>query len=136
ELELELLLRTGQAEKARVWLLPEHAEPLGEATYHWLRVQALAAVGDYAAAREEFSGPNVGRQDPDQVRSALAATVAEAVLDGWPGGNLWPDVVGRTLAGDDYLNRLRVLTVDLRRVAEATAIRGLLAREEGDVGAA
>ena len=50
EMELDLLLRTGLADKARDWMDPEQKASLGDSAYYLLRTQALAATGDYAAA--------------------------------------------------------------------------------------
>src|SRR5262249_49376401 len=51
-LELQLLLETGRAKEVREWTDPGQKEVLG-ASYHWLRIQALAAEGDYALAEDE-----------------------------------------------------------------------------------
>src|SRR5262249_26793163 len=46
-LQLELMLGTGRARDVRDWTAPEQKAALGSA-YHWLRAQAMAALGEYA----------------------------------------------------------------------------------------
>src|SRR5262249_34208363 len=53
-LGLDLLLKTGRLRDVLDWPAePEQQEALGDASYHWLRAQALAAAGDYGPAQKE-----------------------------------------------------------------------------------
>jgi hypothetical protein len=49
-MELDLLLGVGRAAEAGEWLAEEHRATLGVSAYDWLRVQAAAGEGNYAAA--------------------------------------------------------------------------------------
>ena len=134
-LELELLVRTGRAKEVRDWTATEHQEALGP-MYHWLRVQALAATGDYALAEIECNalasdGPSGSR--PGQVIAVLAG---QSVCDG-------NRTIGSVCGGawdafrqSDFRGRLRQLLAVIRRQADAITLRGLLQLEVGETEAA
>jgi tetratricopeptide (TPR) repeat protein len=130
-LELELLVRTGRAKEVRDWTAPEHQEALGP-MYHWLRIQALAATGDYALAQVECNelateGPSGSRH-----RQVMAALVGQSVCEGnrtigsMGGGAL--DAFRQA----DFRIRLRQLLAAIRREADAITLRGLLQLEVGE----
>jgi tetratricopeptide (TPR) repeat protein len=137
-LELELLLRTGRAKDVWEWTSPEHKAALG-ASYHWLRVQALAARGDYALAREECNrlapagapGPHGSEGVP--LREIMAGMIGQMVLDEQPGGRCPPDLLRRARSRYEFQSRIRELAKSLRLGADVTVLRGLLALEEGAV---
>jgi len=52
DLELKLLLITGQTEKVRSWMEPRQEELLD--AYHWNKLQLAAAIGNYADADGEL----------------------------------------------------------------------------------
>jgi tetratricopeptide (TPR) repeat protein len=131
-LELELLLRTGQPEKVRDWLEPEHEGALGTAVYRWLRVQAYAATGNYAAAQDEITR-STDWPEPGSVRDALAVMIGQAVVGSWPGKNHLPDIISRTLGRYNYVVWLEEFVQKLQTQADVMAMRGLLALEEGDI---
>lgn len=133
-LELDLLLRTGRAADVRDWTSTEFKGSLGAAGYHWLRTQALAAVGEYAAADAELTELS-GRGEPDPARTArvLAALVGRAVLDGQPTGPGLPDLLSRSLARFEVESGVGQAIAELARRADAFALRGLLALEAGEV---
>ena len=54
QMQLDLMLQSGRAFEVRAWLEPEHETVLGFEPYHWLRVHAAAACGDYAEADAEL----------------------------------------------------------------------------------
>ena len=53
ELERDLLLRTGRPADVLEWTTPEVRGSLRDLSYHWLRSQALIALGDYDEADAE-----------------------------------------------------------------------------------
>ncbi|MFO0845797.1 MAG: hypothetical protein U0797_26010 [Gemmataceae bacterium] len=133
-LELDLLLRTGGADAVLDWTTEEFQGSLGAAGYHWLRAQALAAVGGYAAADAELAeltGP--GRPTPERTAGALATLVGRAVLDEQPAGLGLPDLLLRVLARHDFQSSVGQATAELARRADAFTLRGLLALEAGEV---
>jgi tetratricopeptide (TPR) repeat protein len=54
EIELKLLLNTGQAGKARDWLMPEHEQQLGTSQYYLIQGQIEAALGNFEQAEKAF----------------------------------------------------------------------------------
>ncbi len=131
-LELELLLRTGRAWDVRDWTKPEQKAALGATQYHWLRAQALAALGDYARAEEELEELGQG-EEPWQARQGMALLIGEAILGGGPAGASWFDLPWRARGRMQAFNRIATLTAGLKRWANANVIRGLLALEQGAV---
>jgi tetratricopeptide (TPR) repeat protein len=133
-LELNLLLRTGRVREVRDWTRPSQASALGgAANYHWLRAQALAALGEYALAEEECEqmAEAVRGAEPAQLRDRMALRVGEEVLDELPLGLAWPHptvrVMGRLLCYQQLAENATRLMED----ASANVFRGLLALEEG-----
>lgn len=132
-MELELQLRTGRADKVRDWTDPEQKASLGATSYHWLRAQALAAVGDYALAQEEceqLSSEGRGRE-ASQPREAMAGLIGQLILDEQPVGASVPDLLLHTLGRAKFQSRVAGLAKGLRDDANANVFRGLLALEEG-----
>lgn len=134
-LELELLLGTGRAKDVWDWILPEHRDTLGMKPYHWLRIQSLAALGDYTSAQEECSQLAVaGRGDaPGGPREVMALLVGRAILEEQPGAESLPRLHQRAVRRFEFDNRIAGLTQNLRQEADVTVLRGLLALEEGAV---
>jgi tetratricopeptide (TPR) repeat protein len=125
-MELELLLRTGRAREVREWIAPEQEPALGPARYHWLRVQALAAGGDYAAAEEECDQlAAVARGEGRPARALIAVLAAGEVLRAGP-----PlPTVGHLVVLSH--GRIAGIVNQLRDEANAHTFRGLLALEQG-----
>jgi tetratricopeptide (TPR) repeat protein len=135
-LELELLLRTGRVKDVRDWTDPDHQSALGP-RYHWLRAQALAASGEYAAAQDECRLLGAGDLTaPGGPRAVLAVVVGQAALDEQPGAGGLGWLIGRALPRADYDRRVTGLTREIQRAADASVLRGLIALEAGDVGEA
>jgi hypothetical protein len=137
-LELELLLRTGRAAEVRDWTSPEHQEKVGEEFYHWTRIQALAAVGDYAQAEDELAllaaGGNV--KDGGSKRVVAALAIGQAILNQQPGAES-PWRMGWLARGRvEFSNRLGTLAAAMRQEADWSTLRGLLALEEGEIAEA
>ncbi len=138
QLELNLLLRTGRAADVRDWTAAEFKGSLGAAGYHWVRAQALAALGDYAAADAELAelaaeeGPL-----PNRAIELAAMLAGRAVLNEQPAGHDGlPAAITRALARFDFQAAVQQLTARLAGQADAAVFRGLLALESGAVGRA
>ena len=136
-LELELFLRTGRARETRDWTSPEQQAALG-ANYNWLRARALAATGSYDLARLECTQhASEGEELPGNgPRFVAAVSVVQSILDGHrtidhPGSAAWT-----AFAQAAFRNRLTQMLSRIRREADATALRGLLALEAGDTRSA
>jgi hypothetical protein len=137
-LELELLLMTGRANDVRMWTDPTQAPALGMASYHWLRARARAALGEYKSAEEECALTAVSgrRSDDADPRQQMALMIGRLILaeSSWTGSVV--DLIRRATVEGGFLERVEELADALRREANATVIRGLLALEEGEVGEA
>jgi hypothetical protein len=136
ELELTLLLRTGRARDVRDWTTdPKQTAALGERTYHALRAQALAALGDYAAAEEEYARRGAGARSQGQEgpRGAMALTVGQAMLHEEPPGPA-PQLPWRGLRQIEFRSRVAGIARRLRQEADVAVLRGLLLLEEGEIG--
>jgi tetratricopeptide (TPR) repeat protein len=133
-MELDLLLRTGRVREVIEWTESgEHQGALGP-TFHWMRAQALAAAGEYARAHEEYRRlAGEATQADGGPRPVMAALVAQAVLDGQPGVGGLGWLFGRALPRADFEPQVTSLAGQLRRAADATTLRGLLALEAGEV---
>jgi hypothetical protein len=134
-LELQLLLRTGRARDVRSWTEPEQKDELGPELYHWLRAQALAALGDYGAADGELSQLNAAGRTTEGTgfRELTALMVGEAILDQRPDTSSLGQLAWRAKRRVDFRGRVAGLGGSMRQEADATVVRGLLALEEGQV---
>jgi hypothetical protein len=146
-LELELMLKTGRAREVRDWTAPDPGQEqlrtdLGGPAYHLLRARALAACGDYATARGEcrrlaqavIQG-DAGEQAVS-MRAGMTLMIAQALLDEQPGGTSLPYLLWRAYSPFGrmgFRERVRAVARNLRREADATTLRGLLALEQGAV---
>lgn len=138
-LELELLLRTGRPTAVQEWTAPEHKAMLGPA-YYWLRAQALAASGKYAASREEIDeysralsgAPRRGKWP--NLREGMATRIGQRVLGEMPAvGQYLMDVALQVRDRMAFEQDVLGLAQRLRREADMTVLRGLIALEQGDV---
>jgi hypothetical protein len=133
ELELDLLLRTGRAEDVRNWIAEELKGALGTTSYHWLRVQALAALGDYAAAQAELAELSGGPgPDPARTAAVFGVLVGRALLDEQPGG-FGPMAFSWVHARVTFWSAFLQAVSGLGERADAAVLRGLLALEAGEV---
>jgi len=137
-MELELLLRTGRAKDIRDWMGPDKKAELGT-SYHWMRIQALAALGEYDLAREEcneltgsLGAAGSGRSAP-AYREIMALLVGQRVLGEHSSTSALSDGFWKTAGRMQFRNRLGEFAKALKREADVTVLRGLLALEEGDV---
>ncbi len=136
-MELELMLRTGRARDVRDWLDSEKKAVLGK-NYHWMRMQALAALGEYDLAREEcnaFAG-SLGQSDPSgqpvHYREIMALLIGQRVLGEHSEKRTLFDGFWKAIGRTQFSNQLGELIKILKREADVTVLRGLLALEEGD----
>jgi hypothetical protein len=141
-LELELLLKTGRARQVLEWVGSEHESMFGAQPYHWLRAVAMASLGDYALAQEECNqhcgslASGAREREPVRFREIMAILVARQAL-AEPLANA--SLANRILSTSDkyeFPMQLDGLAQNLRREADMTVLRGLLALEEGDVAEA
>ncbi len=142
KLELELLLNVGRARDVLEWLEPEHEQSLGPLIYHWVRVRALAATGDYLHAEEECDeaaraialDPN----DPQPVplREKIAEMIAQLFLDGSRSQGLSASVFFARVSREMLQKGIQERLQKLRNQADLTSLHGLLALEEGETAEA
>jgi tetratricopeptide (TPR) repeat protein len=136
-LELELLLQTGEARKVLDWPAAEQKAAMGT-YYRLLRIQALAALGDYALACEacnELSG-SLAQAAPGRDAVLLRALMAKEIGQLFLSEQSEPRSIGELLlrVRVRFLSRqhLNGLASDLRKEADMATFRGLLALEQGD----
>jgi len=138
ELELDLLLRTGQPRKVEEWTGPEHLATLGQTRYHWLHAQALAAIGNYALAEEEcaqlaYAAAGGEEAGPVPLRDRMALLVGQAILNDQVGAGSMLHLLWRRYGRLQFHSRIMGLSTSLKQQADAHVLRGLLALEEGEV---
>jgi hypothetical protein len=135
EMELELLLNTGRAKDVSGWTGPAQKATLNEHSYHLLRVQALAALGDYAWAEDECALLASAEAGAGQVeaRQAIALSVGQALLDEQTGAAPVPILSASVLRRGKFRDLISSKIQRLREEADATVLRGLLLLEEGEV---
>ena len=134
-MELELLLRTGRVKDIREWTGIEQKANLGAADYHWLRVQAFAASGDYALALKECAHLATGDLEEETVGlpEQLALAVGKMILDGQPTGRSVPKLLFQARSQIESFAIIRTIAKNIRQEANATVIQGLIALEQGDI---
>jgi tetratricopeptide (TPR) repeat protein len=142
-MELDLMLKSGQAYEVRDALPAFEATINDFNTYHSLRAQAAAASGDYAAADAELDllsqqlrVVGIARDQGLPVREAVALQAGRAILAG-PG--FLPGPANPASVRFQQYEQLRALGGAislLRQEADTEVLRGLLALETGAVGVA
>jgi hypothetical protein len=137
EMELQLLLHTGDVEKVKHWFNPEHRDLLGDTSYHWINAQMEAALGHYDRAEhaiKEMSsnrGPGDKRIDPP---GQLALMLGNILLFEASGGPLkrFPSPTASNFANKDLLSTQASLVLGLMdQEANSSVLRGALALEAG-----
>ena len=136
ELELDLLLRTGRADEVLEWMTPEVRGSLGDAVYQQFRIQALAAVGEYAAVDTELADvftQGGGLPEPPEVVAIIGRLIQKTLHDAQPGGSYLPHLAVRTLSQANLQTNLTDMVRMLVRQCEVAVLRGLLALEAGNI---
>ena len=138
-LELDLMLRTGRADEVLDWAEPEVLPALGETNYHWVRAQGFMAAGEYGAANLELADLaelEGGMPDPATVGELAKQFVARELLNSQPGGFGVAAVTTRAVSRAAFESQLGGVTQRLAQQADTATLRGMVALEAGDVGAA
>lgn len=139
QLEIQLLLFTGAADRVAQWTVPELLNSVDAKQHHWTRLQALGALGEYGSARKEaqflaFPFDTDESKQPPRVLAGLV--IGQAVLEGldlnWGVGG------GVSLAFSSQLayRKFEGLAEDLRGESDGLALGGLMAVEAGENGIA
>ncbi len=150
DLELKLLLLTGQIEKVREWMDEEKEKVLPD--YRWNKVQLNAALGDYDQADKDLEAriimPKIGDKKIP-LRSAGALILGQGLLD--VNDSIFFKNPNRILAGRDAmpqgydglfpgregtLSALMMAGNGLDQEANIFDLRGLLALESGRIAKA
>ncbi|MCI0683371.1 MAG: hypothetical protein L0Y71_14805 [Gemmataceae bacterium] len=138
-LELDLLLGSGRVKLVRDWTNPEQRAVLGPNEYHWVRIQAFAASGDYARADDECLQLIRTLQAPVQagpelrVDALLAVVTAQSILNEHAADGSVPSLAWRAYRRAEYYNQVAGLARRLKQETDLTVLRGLLALEVGDM---
>ena len=138
--QLELLARTGRARQVIELSSPEQRDVVGVRSYHWLRAQAFAGLGDYTSADAEIlliaGGTAELTPDPAFLVATIAKIVGQDVLSEAPHAYGFVDTFRRMLARTDATDELRTVNLRLKNLSEVSILRGVLALEVGDWQAA
>ncbi len=132
-LELRLMVHTGRSREARDWVTPDDRTRLGPNAYHWLRILAFAAGGDYELAQTECAALG-GERLP--YRETIGLLVGQVVLEERPGDGPLAYLLRRGLGWRGTLERLPQAARRLTQQAHVNVLQGLLALEEGRVSQA
>jgi tetratricopeptide (TPR) repeat protein len=151
DLELKLLLQTGNADNVRSWMNQDQEKVLD--AYHWNKIQLHAGIGNYALADEELLELErvraLGRDDLTLPRVA-GFTLAHGILPYTSAGpferipsrvllatHAMPLETYRLFPDNDVVFRsLWLVAHSLNREAILGVLRGLLALESGRVAVA
>lgn len=134
-LQLELQLGTGRVRDVRDWTEEKQKDLLGPA-YHWIRLQALAAGGEYDKADAEAVelGKLLELSDqtdrPMSFRTVMSLVIGQAILERQSVS--FPDFLRWGAFGQiEFRNRINGLIRALRQQNDVLVLRGMLALEEG-----
>lgn len=132
-MQQEIQLLTGRSQLVRDWTSVEHKNLIGATTFHWLQTQARAALGHYAAAREQCNLLAVANhaEDAAGTRAALALEVGKGVLADRPVQMSLPAALWRGAERLSLGKFAHERARSLRDEANANVLLGLLALEEG-----
>jgi tetratricopeptide (TPR) repeat protein len=137
ELELNLLLRTGQLENVTDWLDPKHIEFLGPTAYLLIQAQLDAGLGNYRQAERALRDlivaqiPGGKKLRPNQM---LVVEIGKSILYEAGGGplKLFPVPVAKAAAGKDALpQQMSSVLFYADREALSLIVQGVLALEAG-----
>jgi hypothetical protein len=147
QLQLELMLSTGQAGKVRDWLTSDLESVLGSGPYRLIRLEAAAAWGDYEEAEEDLVVLRGLQEQPFSLqgydlppRTAMAVILGKSLLvESGKHTSLASFLaagLNEALAGELLPALARQIDESRRKQADIDVVRALLAVEKGDVGAA
>ncbi|MCI0380610.1 MAG: hypothetical protein L0215_23745 [Gemmataceae bacterium] len=128
-LELNLLLKAGRAKDVWEWTDLEQRSAIGAPAYHWLRIQALAATGEYALAEQECNHMILTAVN----RQALAGLLGQSLMDELPRAGFLPHACWLAFRRPEFLARIAAVESKLLEDANVHVLRGVLALEEGAV---
>jgi tetratricopeptide (TPR) repeat protein len=137
DMELQLLLHTGDVAKVKDWFGPEHHKLLGDTSYYWIRAEMEAALGNYDEAVQALQdmsanrGPGTKRIGPPE---QLALMVGNVLLFEASGGPLkrMPAPTVSNFADKDLLSIQASQVLDLMdKEANSLVLQGALALEAG-----
>lgn len=148
DLELKLLLLTGQTEYVRQWMSKEHERILD--AYRWNKIQLHSSLGDFALADAELQALESLRalnRDDLTLHGAAAFMLANGLLAPTWGGPFYkmplsvfaatgvlPLSTYRLFPDENEVALGLLMAADgLHRQAKLTAMRGMLAMESGYV---
>ncbi|HMF17435.1 MAG TPA: hypothetical protein VKE98_09530, partial [Gemmataceae bacterium] len=132
ELELNLLLNTGQLDNAKDWLEPKHLEFLGPTAYLLIRAKLDAGLGNYCEAEKALKDlivaqvPGGYQLRPIQV---LVLAIGKEILYGAGGGPL--QLLPVTAHTDPLSQRMPSILFYADREAVSLVVQGVLALEAG-----
>src|SRR5262249_19559813 len=132
ELELNLLLNTGQLDNAKDWLEPKHLEFLGPTAYLLIRAKLDAGLGNYFEAEKALKDlivaqvPGGYQLRPIQV---LVLAIGKEILYGAGGGPL--QLLPVTAHTDPLSQRMPSILFYADREAVSLVVQGVLALEAG-----
>ena len=139
QLEIQLLLFTGAADQVEKWTESDILNSVNTNQFHWSRVQALAALGQYGSARGEcqslaFPLEKVAEDQAPRILAGLV--ISQAILD-----RIGPDLglggwVNQAFTGQLSQRKVEGLAENFRTEADSLALAGLLAVEGGENGIA
>jgi hypothetical protein len=143
-LELELLLHTGRVKDVREWPDPEGAKDyLGAEKYLEMQIQLEAASGNYQQAEDDLeelienvhaiNDPQLGRM---ATRGAMAFEAARTVILAQHHDGYMPLLFRTTFFYPSVMRNTTMLTNAMRREADLTTLRGMLAVEYGAIAQA
>lgn len=135
ELELNLLLRSGHADEVRDMELGDTVKLFDPVAYRWIRVQALAGTGYYAAAARETGGISTSRGLMSRSTQRQIATYAgRFVLDQGRTRDAMPLLFQEAFTASEGSAAFTVAVADHRTALSRDVILGILAFEAGDLG--
>ena len=133
-LEVDLLLRLGRADEVLAWLNPaEHEGFLPPDMFHWFRVKAAAAVGNYSEACQEAVYLTQGQSRLAlPMAPSMALAIARDGLDRLAGPGNGVSAIWNQLPPNDLDSQLSTMLRRWRLEMNGFAVLGLLSLERGD----
>ncbi|MFO0936842.1 MAG: hypothetical protein U0798_10050 [Gemmataceae bacterium] len=138
KLELDLMLRLGQAEEVQSWLkeTPDLRNSLGQQSYYWYLTQANAGVGDYVAALDHMTAVCNSNETLPPVKT-IANDIAQAfglsMLSESVDMSLMSQAVFVSLSRDSFSQRMKMTMDNLTLLADTLTLRTVILLEMGEV---